>query len=92
MNKELCKAIYDRNRLRNRFCKALIKENKNLYKKQRNKCVLVQKKRIRYYFNKIVNLNIVTNRFFWKIIRAFLQGAFRKCRNYAHSGQKDNLQ
>ena len=40
-NKELHKAIYDRSRLRNRFCKILTEENENLYKKQRNKCVSI---------------------------------------------------
>ena len=40
-NKELHKAIYDRSRLRNRFCKTPTEENENLYKKQRNKCVSI---------------------------------------------------
>ena len=37
VNKELRKTIYDRSRLRNRFCKTPTKENEKLYKKQRNK-------------------------------------------------------
>ena len=50
----------------------LTDENENLYKKQRNKCVLIRKKSIRNYFNKITNENMVTNRHFWKISRPFL--------------------
>ena len=72
INKELRKAIYDRTRLRNGFCKTRTDENEKLYEKQRNKCVLIQKKSIRYYFNKIANENVVTNRNFWKIIKPFL--------------------
>ena len=64
-NKELHKAIYDRSRLRNRFCKTPTEENENLYKKQRNKCLSIRKKSIRNYFNKIANENVVTNRNFW---------------------------
>ena len=32
MNKELCKSIYDRSRLRNRFGKTSTEENEMLYK------------------------------------------------------------
>ena len=32
----------------------------------------MRKKRIRNYFNKIANGNVVTNRTFWKIIKPFL--------------------
>ena len=63
INKELRKAIYDRSRLRNRFCKTPTEENEKLYKKQRNKCVSIRKKSIRNYFNKIANENVVTQKF-----------------------------
>ena len=72
INKELRTAIYDRTRLRNRFCKTPTEENEKLFKKQRNKCVSIRKESIRNYFNKIANENIVTNRNFWKIIKPFL--------------------
>ena len=72
INKELRTAIYDRNRLRNRFCKTPTEENEKLFKKQRNKCVSIRKESIRNYFNKIAIENIVTNRNFWKIIKPFL--------------------
>ena len=72
MTKEFRKAIYNRSRLRNKFCKIPSEENEKLYKKQRNRCVAIRKKSIRNYFNKIANGNIVTNRNFWKIIKPFL--------------------
>ena len=72
INKELRKAIYDRSRLRNRFCKTPTEENEKLYKKQRNKCVSIRKKSIRNYFNKIANENVVTNKNIRKIIKSFL--------------------
>ena len=50
INKELRKAISDRSRLRNRFCKTPTEENKKLYKKQRNKCVSIRKKSIKKLF------------------------------------------
>ena len=45
INKELREATYDRSRLRKRFCKTLTEENEKLYKKQRNKCVSIRKKK-----------------------------------------------
>ena len=72
MTKEFRKAIYNRSRLRNKFCKIPTEENEKLHKKQINKCVTFRKKSIRNYFDKIANGNIVTNRNFWKIIKPFL--------------------
>ena len=62
INKEMHKAIYDRSRLRNRFCKTTTEENEKLYKKQRYKCVSIRKKSIRNYVNKIAKENIVANK------------------------------
>ena len=56
--------------------------------------VSIRKKIIGNYFNEIANEKIVTNRNFWKIIKPRLTNKvhlFRKCRYYAHSGQKYNL-
>ena len=69
---EYRKAIYNRSRLRNKFCNVPTEENEKLFKKQRNKCVSIPKKCIRNHFNKIATGNIVTNRNFWKIIKPFL--------------------
>ena len=72
MNKELRKAIYNRSRLKNKFCKNETKENEEIYRKQRNKCVKLRKKSIKLYFSKITQNGIVTNKNFWKVIKPFL--------------------
>ena len=72
MTKEFRKAIYNRSRLRNKFCKIPTEENEKLHRKQRSKCAAIRKKNIRNYFNKIANGNIVTNRNIWKIIKPFI--------------------
>ena len=46
MTKEFCKAIYNRSRLRNKFCEIPSEENEKLYKKQRNMFVAIHKKGI----------------------------------------------
>ena len=43
MTKEVRKVIYNRSRLRNKFCKVPTEENEKLCKKQRNKCVSIHK-------------------------------------------------
>ena len=43
MTKEFRKAIYNRSRLRNKFCKIRTEENEKLCKKQRNNCVAIRK-------------------------------------------------
>ena len=70
MTKEFLKAMYNKSRLRNKFCKLPTKENEKLYKKQNNK-YLNHIKSIRSYFNKLPKGNIATNRNFWKIIKTF---------------------
>ena len=64
MTNEYRKAIYNRSRLRKKFCNVPTEENEKLFKKQRNKCVSIPQKCIRNYFNKIATGNIVTNRNF----------------------------
>ena len=48
------------------------KANESLFKKQRNKCVLLRKKCIKNYFSKVTESGINTNKEFWKIIKPFL--------------------
>ena len=43
MTKEFYIAIYNKSRLRNKFCKITNEENEKLYKKPRNKCISVLK-------------------------------------------------
>ena len=52
MNKELCKAIMTRSRLRNRYLKLKTNKSREVYKKQRNYCVmLLRNTKISYYEN-----------------------------------------
>ena len=61
ITKDLRKAIYTRSKLRNKFIKNPTEVNEKLYKRQRNKCVLILKKSIKQYFSNITSKGIVTN-------------------------------
>ena len=54
------------------FRKAIYKANESLFKKQRNKCILLRKKCIKKYFSKVTESGVNTNKEFWKIIKPFL--------------------
>ena len=81
ITKDLRKAIYTRSKLRNKFIKNPTEVNEKLYKRQRNKCVLVRKKSIKQYFSNITSKDIVTNREFWKTMKPFLtnKGCLDNC-------------
>ena len=64
VNKELCKAIYTRSRLRKKICLNPISENINAYKKQRNKCVSLRRQCIKQHLAKITVKDITTNKEF----------------------------
>ena len=72
MNKELRKAIYTRNRLRNRYFNNPTKGKETSYKKQRNKSVSLRRKSITQHFSKITSKGIMTNKQFWKTMKPFL--------------------
>ena len=79
IDKEFRKAIYTPSRLRNKFLKNPTKANGSLFKKQRNKCVLLRKKCIKNYFSKVTEGSVNTEKEFWKITKPFLTGiSFRK--------------
>ena len=59
MTRNLRKKIYTRSGFRNKFCKNPTKENKKLYKVQRNKCVGLRRKYIKEYFHSISNNDII---------------------------------
>ena len=44
----------------------------SLFKKQRSKCVLLRKKCIKYYFSKVTESGVNTNKEFWKRMKPFL--------------------
>ena len=48
------------------------KATESLFKKQRNKCVLLRKKYIKNYFSKVTESGVNTNKEFWTIIKVFL--------------------
>ena len=81
ITKDVRKAIYTRSKLRNKFIKNPTEVNEKLYKKQRNKCVLIRKKSITQYFSNITSKGIVTNRKFWKTMKPFLtnKGCLDNC-------------
>ena len=64
MNKELRKAIMHRSKLRNICNKTKTEENLIAYKKQRNKCVKLLRKRKRDYFRNLDPKDITDNRKF----------------------------
>ena len=69
MNKELCKAIMTRSRLRNIFLKLKTNASREAYKIQRNYCVkLLRKTKCCYYEN--LNVKIIQgNKKFWKRVK-----------------------
>ena len=78
LKKELRKAIYNRSKLRNIFCKNPTKENEKKYKENekkykipRNKFVPVKRKSIKKYFKISKDGGIVTNKIFWSMIKPF---------------------
>ena len=82
ITKDLRKAIiYTRSKLRNKFIKNPTEVNEKLYKRQRNKCVLIRKKSIKQYFSNITSKGIVTNREFWKTMKPLLtnKGCLDNC-------------
>ena len=60
INKKIRKTICARSRLHNKFYESPSKENKVLYKKQRNKCVILRRKSIKKYFDNIAKYGIAT--------------------------------
>ena len=72
MNKELAKAIMTRSHSKNIFIKDKNKQNWQAFAKQRNKCTKLRKKAIKYYFAKVTENGMMTNRCFWKTVKPFL--------------------
>ena len=81
ITEDLRKSIYKRSKLRNKFIKNPTEVKEKLYKRQRNKCVLIRKKSIKQYFSNITSKGIVTNREFWKTMKPFLtnKGCLDNC-------------
>ena len=72
ITKTLRKAIMRRSQLENKYRKQRTRENKTLYKKQKNVCSrLYKKERAKYYANLDIK-KITDNKTFWKTIKPFL--------------------
>ena len=72
ITKTLRKAIMRRSQLENKYRKQRARENKTLYKKQKNFCNrLYKKERAKYYANLDIK-KITDNKTFWKTIKPFL--------------------
>ena len=67
MNKEFSQAIMKRSKLCNIYLKHRSEENRLVYKKQRNFCVTLLRKKKADYFNNL-NLNLVRDRPFLLIL------------------------
>ena len=72
MNKRLRKAVYTRNRFRNKYFKNPTKDNETSYKIQRNKCVPLRRNFKTQHFSNVTSKEIVTNKQFWKTMKSFL--------------------
>ena len=68
MSKELRKAIYHRNRLRNKYYKFRTSHYLNLYRIQRNKVTLIKRKEICKYFEAKCKEG-TRNKDFWKTVK-----------------------
>ena len=72
INNGIFKAIMTRSRLRNRFLRNRNEENRELFRKQRNKCVSLLPKSKKDYFKNLNEKNITDNKRFWKTVKPFL--------------------
>ena len=72
MNGKCQKEIYVRSTLRNKYWVEPSTKNKVTYKKQRNKCVIIRRKSIKRYMDKISEKVIETNKRFWNFIKPFM--------------------
>ena len=70
MTKNLSKEVMTRSRLRNKYLKNKMEENRLLYTEQRNKCVsLLRKTKINYYEN-LDEKGITYNKIFWETAKS----------------------
>ena len=83
MDKELSQAIMKRLKLWNDYLKHRSEENRLAYKKQRNFCVTLLRKKKADYFNTL-ELNLVRdNKMFWKTISPyFVNNPKKNVKNY----------
>ena len=69
MTKDLRKAIMNRSRFKNKFCKNKSPENWELFRRQRNYCVKLLRKTKMEYFKTLDSKNLSDSRKFWKSVK-----------------------
>ena len=69
MNKTLSKEFMHRSKLRNNYYKNPTDENKDLYKKQRNYCVVLLKRKKKNYYNSLDLKAFEDSRKFWRSVK-----------------------
>ena len=72
MNKELGKAIMYRSKLRNIYNKKKTKETWEAFKRQRNKCVSIERRNMRNHFKNLAKNYRTNGKMFWAAVRPFL--------------------
>ena len=69
VNKELSKAIVNRTKLRNIYCKNKMDDDRTKYVRQRKYCVNLLRRVKRDYYNNLNTGNITDNKKFWKSVK-----------------------
>ena len=77
--KKLPKEIMTRSRLRNKYSENRTSDNWSNYKKQRNSCTNILKKRKTGYFNNIDIKNITDCKRFWIAVKPFFKDKSKAC-------------
>ena len=90
MDKKLSQAIMKRSKLRNIYLNQRSEENRLAYKKQRNFCVALIRKKKADYFNNL-DLNLVQdNKMFWKTISPYFANNLEKRSKITLVDEEDN--
>ena len=72
MNTELSEAIMRRSQLETKYNKTKKEADRNAYKKQQNPCVKLRRKAVKQYFVNKCRYGIMSNKNFWKTVKAFI--------------------
>ena len=90
MDKELSQAIMKRSKLRSDYLKHRSDENRLAYKKQRNFCVTLLRKKNADYFNNLDPNLVRDNKMFWKTISPYFVNNPRKTSKNTLVDEKGN--
>ena len=77
MTKTLRKAIMNRTRLRNIYCKDRTDDNLKAYKKQRTKCVTILRQAEKKYYKDLDIKDLADNRNFWRSVKPLFNDKVR---------------